>query len=92
MSMDKIVNGTQGKSVQLGGNLDPSKRYEVQFQKDRQPHSDMNDPEQAKYYARSLANWNHAAQVYDRMTQSIIFRAQAYAGTRRCSNLSRVKN
>jgi hypothetical protein len=29
------------------GNLDPSKRYEVQFQKDRQPHSDTNDPEQA---------------------------------------------
>jgi hypothetical protein len=43
-------------------------------------------------YARSLANWNHAAQVYDRMTQSIIFRAQAYAAIRRCSNLSRVKN
>ncbi len=92
MSMDKNVNGTQGNSVQPGGNLDPSKRYEVQFQKDRQPHSDTNDPEQAKYSARSLANWNHAAQVYDRMTQSIIFRAQAYAAIRRCSNLSRVKN
>ena len=67
-------------------------RYEVQFQEDRQLHSDTNDLEQAKYYARSLANWNHAAQVYDRATQRIIFRAQAYAAKRRCSNLPRVKN
>ena len=69
-----------------------SKRYEVQFQKDCQHHSDTNDLEQAKLYARSLANWNLAAQVYDRVTQSIIFRAQAYAAKRRYSNLPGIKD
>jgi hypothetical protein len=92
MSANENVNGREGKSSQPGVNPSPSKRYEVQFQKDCLPHSDTNDPEQAKYYARSLANWNHAAQVYDRVTQSIIFRTQAYSAKRRCSNLSRVKS
>ena len=55
-----------------------SRRYEVQFQKDSHRHSDTNDLEQAKLYARALANWNLAAQVYDRVTQCIVFRAQAY--------------
>ena len=55
-----------------------SRRYEVQLQKDSQRHSDTNDLEQAILYARALANWNLAAQVYDRLTQSIVFRAQAY--------------
>jgi hypothetical protein len=41
-----MSTGRKEKAFNLG-NLDPSKRYEVQFQKDRQPHSDTNDPEQA---------------------------------------------
>lgn len=56
-----------------------TERYEVQFQRDAQPHSATDDVDQAKYYARCLANWNLAAQVYDRRTQQIIFRARAYA-------------
>ena len=40
-----------------------AKRYEVQFQKDSQRHSDTNNLEQATLYACSLANWNLAAQV-----------------------------
>jgi acetone carboxylase gamma subunit len=52
-----------------------AKRYEVQFQDDCQRHSDTNDVEQAKYFAQSLANWNLAAQVYDRATQQIISRS-----------------
>jgi hypothetical protein len=77
----KQIRGTEGKSSERGGyNL--SERYEVQFQKDCQHHSETNDLEKAEYYARSLANWNLAAQVYDRVTDSIVFRAQAYAGNR----------
>ena len=60
-----------------------NKRYEVQFQKDGQFHSDTDDLPKAKLYARSLANWNLAAQIYDRVTHRIIFRAQAYAEKRR---------
>ena len=56
-----------------------NKQYEVQFQKDGQFHSDTDDLGKAKLYARSLANWNLAAQIYDRLTRRIIFRAQAYA-------------
>ena len=59
------------------------KRYQVQFQKDGYLHSDTNNLAQAKYYAHSLANWNQAAQVYDRSTQAIIFRACAYAEKKR---------
>jgi hypothetical protein len=55
-----------------------SRRFEVQFQKDFSRHSDTNDLEQAKLYARALAKWNLAAQVYDRVTHKIVFRAQAY--------------
>ena len=55
------------------------KRYQVQFQKDCHLHSETNNLEQAEYYARSLANWNLAAQVYDRSTRAIIFRTCAYA-------------
>ena len=61
------------------GDSDPGGRYEVQFQKDSHRHSDTNDLEQATLYARSLANWNLAAQVYDRVTRKIVFRAAAYA-------------
>jgi hypothetical protein len=50
----------------------------VQFQKGSQHHSNTNDLEHAKYYARSLANWNFAAQVYDWVTQSIVFSVKAY--------------
>ena len=71
------VNET--KSIQHSTKAQPTRRYEVKFQDDGQPHSDTNDLAQAEYYARSLANWNLAAQVYDRVTQRIIFRAQAYA-------------
>jgi hypothetical protein len=60
-----------------------AKRYEVQFQDGGQRHSDTNNLEQAKYFAQSLANWNLAAQVYDRATLRIIFRARAYAEKRR---------
>ena len=70
------------------GNSNPAARYEVQFQKDSHRHSDTNDLEQATLYARSLANWNLAAQVYDRVTRKIVFRAAAYADRRRDSDLS----
>jgi integrase len=49
---------TELKHSEPGGHPDLSKRYEVQFQKDCQHHSDTNDLEKAKYYALSLANWN----------------------------------
>ena len=38
--------------------------YEVQFQETGKTHSQMDDLEKAKLYAKSLANWNHAAQVF----------------------------
>lgn len=72
------MRGTGSSSFSRG-----AKRYEVEFQDDRQRHSDTNDVEQAKYFARSLANWNLAAQVYDRATQQIIFKARAYTEKRR---------
>jgi len=53
-------------------------RYEVQFQKTGRTHSQMDDLEKAKLYARSLANWNHAAQVFDRLGQTVIFSVPAY--------------
>ena len=66
------------KIARLEENSKPSQRYEVQFQKDSQRHSTTNDLVQAQLYARALANWNLAAQVYDRVTKSIVFRAQSY--------------
>ena len=66
------------KIARLEEDSKPSQRYEVQFQKDSQLHSTTDDLEQAQLYARALANWNLAAEVYDRDTQSIVFRAQAY--------------
>jgi hypothetical protein len=53
-------------------------RYEVQFQESGKTHSEMDDLEKAKLYARSLANWNHAAQVFDRRGQTVIFSVAAY--------------
>jgi hypothetical protein len=53
-------------------------RYEVQFQESGKTHSEMDDLEKAKLYARSLANWNHAAQVFDRLGQTVIFSVAAY--------------
>jgi hypothetical protein len=70
---------SETKSIQHSAKTQPTRRYEVQFQDDGRQHSDTNDLAQAEYYARSLGNWNLAAQVYDRVTQRIIFRAQAYA-------------
>ena len=66
-----------------------AKRYEVQFQDDSQRHSDTNDVELARYFARSLANWNLAAQVYDRAVQKIIFTARAYAEQRRDDSIGK---
>jgi hypothetical protein len=70
------------KNVQHSTKGQPTKRCEVQFRDGSQCHFDTNGLAQAKYYARSLANFNHAAQVYDRVTQRIVFRAQAYAEKR----------
>ena len=66
-----------------------AKRYEVQFQKDSQRHSDTNNLEQATLYACSLANWNLAAQVYDRAAQKIIFSARAYEEKRRDDSIGK---
>jgi len=63
------------RTIQLPNSL---ARYEVQFQKTGQTHSEMDDLEKAKLYARSLANWNHAAQVFDRLSHTIIFSVPAY--------------
>jgi len=57
-------------------------RTKVHLQGDSQRHSDTNDLEQARYFARSLTNWNLAAQVYDRVAQNIIFSARSYAEKR----------
>ena len=54
------------------------KRYEVQIQEDCYHHPDTDDLAQEKYYARSLANWNVPAQVFDRATQKVIFRDRPY--------------
>jgi len=54
------------------------KQYEVQFQDTGRSHSETDDLDRAKLYARSLANWNHAAQVFDRRSQTVIFKAAAY--------------
>lgn len=70
---------SEGKCPESANRQTTTERYEVQFQRNCERHSYMDDLEQAKYYARSLANWNLAAQVYDRLTQSIVFRARAYA-------------
>ena len=53
-------------------------RYKVQFQETGRTHSEMDDLEKAKLYARSLANWNHAAQVFDRLSQTVISSVPAY--------------
>jgi len=66
VKMSELENSRPGVQAIL------TKRYEVQFQKDRQHHSDMNDLDQAKHNARSLANWNFAAQVYDRVTHGVV--------------------
>src|SRR5712692_2398609 len=47
------------------------KRYEVQFQDKGKYHSETDSLGQAMHYARSLANWNHAAQVFDRRTRTV---------------------
>jgi hypothetical protein len=75
----KMTMTVKGSILAAALGLACVKRYEVQFQKDGRHHSGTNNLAQAKYYARSLANWNLAAQVYDRATQTIIFRARAYA-------------
>ena len=56
-------------------------RYEVRFQESGKTHSEMDDLEKAKLYARSLANWNHAAQVFDRLVQTVIFSVAAYSAS-----------
>jgi hypothetical protein len=53
-------------------------RYEVQFEADGGRHSASDSLEEAKLFARSLANWNHSAQVFDRRNQTIVFKAPAY--------------
>ena len=53
-------------------------RYEVQFQTDGTRHSSTNSRDKAELYARSLANWNHATQVFDTYTKEIVFRTAAY--------------
>ena len=78
-SEEEQVNMSEREKPPREGHPSRSKRYEVQFQKDSRYHSDAHDLEQAKLYARSLANFNHAAQVYDRLTRCIIFRTRAYA-------------
>lgn len=79
MNSKSNVAEKKGTKVKMTSEYMLMKRYQVQFQKDGHLHSETNNVEQAKYYARSLANWNLAAQVYDRSTQAIIFRARAYA-------------
>ena len=88
--MRKQIRATERKHSEPEGHPNLSKRYEVQFQKDCQHHSDTNDLEKAQYYALSLANWNLAAQVYDRVTNNIVFRAQAYARNNSYPNLSHI--
>ena len=82
-AFDSAKSETEGKHENEDGNSGDDeefmKQYQVQFQKDRHLHSETNNLEQAKHYARSLANWNLAAQVYDRSTQAIILRTCAYA-------------
>ena len=51
------------------GDGNRNKRYVVQFQKDRQLHSDTDELRKAKLYASSLANWNLAAQIPDFKTR-----------------------
>jgi hypothetical protein len=55
-----------------------TKRYVILFQEGGAPHSDTDDLEQAKHIARSLGNWNHATEVFDRETQSVVFKASHY--------------
>src|SRR5215470_18718102 len=63
-------------------------RYEVQFQETGKTHSQMDDLEKAKFYARSLANWNHAAQVFDRLGRTVIFSVPAYNALQRSKDPS----
>src|SRR5215472_5281762 len=63
-------------------------RYEVQFQETGRTHSEMDDLEKAKLYARSLANWNHAAQVFDRLDQTVIFSVPAYNASQESKDFS----
>jgi hypothetical protein len=68
----------QGPSLTFGT---PDKRYEVQFQDKSTHHSETDCLRHAMHYARSLANWNHAAQVFDRRTSKVVFKASAYKET-----------
>lgn len=68
---------TESQSSSLAANT-RWKRYEVQFQDKGAFHSETDSIEQAKHYARSLANWNYAAQIFDRQTNAVVFKAAAY--------------
>ena len=58
--------------------LESEGRYEVQLETDGSCHSSTDSLEQAKLFARSLANWNQGARVIDRTTGSIVLRVKPY--------------
>lgn len=60
----------------------------MQFQETGRTHSEMDDLEKAKLYTRSLANWNHAAQVFDHLGQTVIFSVPAYDASQGSRDLS----
>lgn len=55
------------------------KRYVIVLKDGGETHSETDDIEKAKHTARSLGNWNHATEVFDRDTQTIVFEGRCYS-------------